>query len=119
MQCKDIPELPVLEFLLKVERGETHWMPTPEMKLGWGDKPIPHRNATWFWSDESTGYRPENSVVRAMPEGVPSKLALAKMAAMIRKGLVDGCPCGCRGDFEITEKGRARTKTHPGRDVSR
>ena len=24
------------------------------------------------------------------------------------KKLIDGCDCGCRGDFEITEKGRIR-----------
>lgn len=107
MQCKDIPEEPILEFLLKVERGETYWTPKPAQKPGWGDKPIAHGNATWFWSRDPDGFQPENSVVRAMPEGVTGKLALAKMKAMIRKGLVDGCPCGCRGDFEITDKGRS------------
>lgn len=106
MQCKDIPEVPVLEFLLKVQRRETHWMPSPDMKPGWGDQPIAHSQATWFWGDEPGDYRPENSVVRSMPLGTNGKLALAKMKAMIRKGLVDGCPCGCRGDFEITDKGR-------------
>lgn len=25
----------------------------------------------------------------------------AKMSAMIRKGLVEGCACGCRGDFQL------------------
>jgi hypothetical protein len=104
MQCKDIPERPVLEFLLKVERGETYWTPQPEMRPGWGDKPIPHTQATWYWDGS---YKPENSVVRAMPEGVTEKLALAKMKAMVRKGLVSGCPCGCRGDFAITDLGRS------------
>ena len=106
MQCKDIPEAPVLEFLVKVANKETHWTPSPDMKPGCGDRPIPHSQATWFWSDDASGYRPENSVVRAMPVGVTGKLALAKMKAMVKKGLVDGCPCGCRGDFEITDKGR-------------
>jgi hypothetical protein len=104
MQCKDIPEHPVLEFLIRVEGGATHWTPQPEQKPGWGDQPIPHSTATWYWDDS---FKPENSVVRAMPEGVTGKLALAKMKAMVRKGLVSGCPCGCRGDFEITDKGRA------------
>jgi hypothetical protein len=36
-----------------------------------------------------------------------SEVALAKMRALIRRGLVDGCRCGCRGDFEITAAGRA------------
>lgn len=81
MQCKDIPETPILQFLLKVKAGKAF--------------------ATWYCGD----FLPENSVVRAMPEGVSGKLAIAKMKAMIKKGLVDGCPCGCRGDFKITDRG--------------
>lgn len=42
-----------------------------------------------------------------MPSDIPDKLALAKMRMLIRKGLVDGCGCGCRGDFELTGKGYA------------
>lgn len=37
--------------------------------------------------------------------GFPEKVVLAKMAALIRRGLLDGCPCGCRGDFELTKQG--------------
>jgi len=70
MQCKDIPEQPVIDFLATLS--------------GLG--------GTWF-----EGY--PNSVQNAMPSGVPEKLARAKMASMIRKGLVLGCACGCRGDF--------------------
>mgnify|MGYP001557831307 FL=1 len=36
----------------------------------------------------------------------PEKVMLAKCASLIRRGLIDGCACGCRGDFRITEKGR-------------
>ena len=103
MQCKDIPIAPVLAFIAKVERGETYWTPSPEMALGWGTDPIPHSSATWFWSED---YKPENSVVRGMPEGVNEKLALAKMRKLIAQGYVSGCACGCRGDFELTDKGR-------------
>jgi len=35
------------------------------------------------------------------------KTLIAKMKNLIRRGLVDGCDCGCRGDFEITRKGVA------------
>lgn len=35
----------------------------------------------------------------AMPN-IPRKVLLAKMRSMIRRGIVDGCACGCRGDFE-------------------
>lgn len=108
MQCKDIPDAPVLRFLAKVAAGETFWTPTPEMKRGWGAAPRPHVNATWYCGE----YTPENSVAHAMPEGTPEKLVLAKMRQMIRRGVVDGCPCGCRGDFEITAKGRKELSVH-------
>lgn len=87
MQCKDIPDAPILRFLTGPFDG---WPAS-----GW---------ATWFWTDD---YRPPNSVLHAMPDGVPEKLGLAKMKQLIRRGLVNGCGCGCRGDFEITDKGRA------------
>ena len=79
MNCKDIPDIPILEFLLKMS----------ESGMGCG---------CWF-----SGF--ENSVRNAMPD-VPDKLAIAKMARLIRRGLVDGCGCGCRGDYVITEKGK-------------
>jgi len=86
VQCKDIPELPILRFLAGPYDG---WA-TP----GCG---------TWFNHDPI----PQNCVLRAMPEGVPEKLALAKMRQMIRKRVIDGCGCGCRGDFRLNEKSRA------------
>lgn len=84
MQCKDIPEKPILEFLRSLNGT---W-------------------ATWF----SETY--DNSVQRAFPaEAKNSKLVLAKMRQMIRKGIVDGCDCGCRGDFVITQKGLEQLAT--------
>lgn len=29
----------------------------------------------------------------------PPKVVLAKLRKLIRKGYIDGCSCGCRGDF--------------------
>jgi len=93
LQCKDIPDWPILHFLAHMPE----WQPgLPK----WG---------TWFWTDD---YQPDNSVLRAMPPGTPPKLALAKMATLIRRGLVNGCTCGCRGDFEITEKGLLILETY-------
>lgn len=37
----------------------------------------------------------------------PAKVVRAKLAALIRRGLITGCTCGCRGDFELTEAGEA------------
>jgi hypothetical protein len=83
-QAKDIPEIPILYWLLYRARNNLKW-------------------GTWF-----RGY--ENSV--PMPEGTPEKLVLAKMRQMIKKGLVNGCGCGCRGDYEITDKGLWFIITH-------
>lgn len=77
MQCKDIPDRPILEFLASNKGYLCNW-----------------------FGDEY-----ERSVTHAMPKPLPDKLALAKMRQMIRRGVVKGCQCGCRGDFEITEKG--------------
>lgn len=35
----------------------------------------------------------------------PEKVLLAKLRSLKRRNLVDGCACGCRGDFSLTEKG--------------
>lgn len=45
-------------------------------------------------------------------EALPPKLFRAKMSNLIKRGLITGCSCGCRGDYEITEKGR-ETMTSP------
>ena len=42
-----------------------------------------------------------------LPREIPYKLRLAKMRGLIKRGLSGGCDCGCRGDFEITDKGLA------------
>ena len=83
MQCKDIPDRAIIAFIESLDGR-------------WG---------TWFDYGEEP---PENSVVRAMPPGTPPKLVRAKMAGLIRRGLISGCACGCRGDFEITDKGRVQ-----------
>lgn len=78
MQCKDIPDGPILRFLAGLKEWATH--------------------------GEWSGSMP--TVERAMPEGTPVKLQVAKMVMLKKRGLVGGCGCGCRGDWEITDKGR-------------
>ncbi|MNR71367.1 hypothetical protein D3C71_19820 [compost metagenome] len=89
MQCKDIPTLDVLQFL--------EFCSTAAFKEcgQWGSS-LMNKDGQPF----------ENSVQQAMPAGVPRKLVQAKMGSLIRRGLVDGCVCGCRGDFELTSRGR-------------
>lgn len=72
IQCKDIADEPILQFLLKAKGNLCSW----------------------------------HSVRNALPENFAAKkLILAKMGQLIKRGLINGCPCGCRGDFQITPKG--------------
>jgi ribosomal protein S19E (S16A) len=85
MKCSDIPDLPVLRFV--------------EKHGGIG--------CNWF------GNRFERSVTHAMPEGTPGKLVRAKMRQLTKAGFIEGCHCGCRGDYELTEKGRQQIQQQP------
>ena len=38
----------------------------------------------------------------AMPD-IPPRLLRAKAKSLIKRGLMTGCTCGCRGDFEVTD----------------
>lgn len=81
LKCKDIPDMPILEFLMEHGGiGCTVW------RQGNG---IPYPRSALF----------------AMPERTPQKLAQAKMGMLMRRGLIKGCNCGCRGDWELTDKG--------------
>lgn len=32
---------------------------------------------------------------------IPGKVVLAKLRSMIRRKVIEGCACGCRGDFQL------------------
>lgn len=83
MKCSDIPDKLILEDLAKFQGKWTMLFGT--------------QFSTWVGSELV-----ERSI---FPEGVNYKLALAKMRLLHKRGLVGGCPCGCRGDFEITDWG--------------
>ena len=34
---------------------------------------------------------------------MPERLVRAKARKLIRRGLLEGCACGCRGDFEVAD----------------
>lgn len=78
MQCKDIPDRPLLEF---IGSHNGQW-------------------CNWYFEDK-------RDVHAAAPFDVPDRLLVAKMRRLIQRGLVDGCGCGCRGDYVLTAKGRA------------
>lgn len=79
MQCKDVADAALLEFLYPLQGQWTLW-------------------SDWYG-------RP--GMKQAFPSGTPRKLMLAKMKKLVDRRLVSGCACGCRGDFEITDKGLA------------
>lgn len=82
MQCKDIPDEPILRWLAaRLDRE-------------------------FVWATSFEGF--ENSVQHAMPEGLPWKVVRAKMCSLIRRGFVTGCESmhNCRGDYELTQKGQ-------------
>lgn len=45
--------------------------------------------------------------------GVPPKVVLAKAKKLIERKVIEGCGCGCRGDFEIP--GETRIESIPAR----
>jgi hypothetical protein len=76
-QAKDVPE-DVILAVLRTKPGKwfTHW-DLPEF-----DNCLPVHAP----------------VLRAFPE----KVLVAKLRAMVRMGLIDGCTCGrCRGDWHV------------------
>lgn len=96
MKCSEVPIRPVLEFVAKVERGETFWYPTAEQVEAFGAR-VAYSSACSFH-----GF--ENSLSNSVPKGI-SAIGVAKR--LIREGLLTGCTCGCRGDFALTNAGRA------------
>ncbi len=41
-----------------------------------------------------------------MYNAFPRKVVIAKLKRLKARGLADGCACGCRGDWQITDAGR-------------
>lgn len=38
--------------------------------------------------------------------GVPPKLILAKARILMKRGIIEGCACGCRGDFSVIDQNK-------------
>ena len=72
MQAKDLPDADVLAVIHRLETDGQY-----------GDK------RRWVMRGE---------VEAAFPDA-PWKVVLAKCRSLIKRGLIGGCPCGCRGDF--------------------
>src|SRR5690349_3703343 len=93
MQAKDIPDEAVVELVRSCVEGRCN-----------GDE-------TWGWHGGRPGYKADDSkpatghwanrwdIAKALK--LPDKIVLAKLRKLIRRGLITGCACGCRGDFEL------------------
>lgn len=100
MKCKDLSTEHILTVLSKYQGQWSFWVDDDILRFR--DK------------------RGERIVVKVFPTlVVPRKLMLRKWQKLVKQNLVGGCACGCRGDFEITDKGLAligkrRTKKYSG-----
>lgn len=84
IQAKDIDDRRVLTIISDLMAAEYRERPRPDEYL-W----------TMVWDIE-----------KRLPD-VPGKVLAAKLEALVRRGLIDGCTCGCRGDFFLLPAGRA------------
>lgn len=48
------------------------------------------------------GWAPASDVARYL--GFPLKVVLAKARRLIKRGVIGGCACGCRGDFHYPKQ---------------
>lgn len=96
MKASDIPDNVFLEIVREFNEGRAPDEHFPE-RVAWPGTSIEFVIPAWTL----TGGR--WATVWDMEErlGAPTKIVLAKARSLIRRGLMDGCACGCRGDFEV------------------
>ncbi len=82
LEAKDIPDFDLVRLVDTCQH---------ERQIEWGTEHLP-----WCHRQDLEAKLPL----------VPPKVILAKCRALIRRGFITGCTCGCRGDFELTDKGR-------------
>lgn len=78
-----------------------------------------HQGEWAFWHIDDLSFHSEPGKKYPIAPGFPYKLIHAKFKKLYKRGLIGGCDCGCRGDFEITDKGleligRPRVKRYTG-----
>lgn len=92
-QAKDIDDRFFLACVEWASREALPPQPSQWKQLPWEPRACPHWVFTWN--------------LECMLPVFPVELIRAKAGALIRRGLLDGCDCGCRGDFELTPAGAA------------
>lgn len=97
-QAKDIPDLLMLRVVRSLSRAEGVAYPDDDHENCYTN---PNRDEAW-----TMVWDVEDSMALHMPE-VPDKVVRAKLATLADRGLLDGCDCGCRGDWYCTPEGLA------------
>lgn len=95
MQAKDISDEAMVEGVRACVEARCDY----PMDAGWhGGRPgysyDPDRPARGHWANLW-------DLARLFPDA-PEKVVLAKLRKLIKRGLITGCTCGCRGDFELS-----------------
>jgi hypothetical protein len=92
VKAADIPDVELLAAIAEVTRRRTDASGAP-----WG-LGANRWDIGWVLS----GYEGLAQFTDPAPEmRYPEKVVLAKARSLVRRGLLLGCPCGCRGDFEV------------------
>ena len=61
------------------------------------------RDQPYWASKDSTAVWAPLWYVEEAVSGAPPKVVLAKLRSMVKRGLILGCACGCRGDFRFED----------------
>lgn len=97
MQAKDIPDIEMLRAVERCGRAG-----------GVSDEPLLQQLPDGTVTDKSHyGHSSWAMVwdIELQFPAVPEKVVGAKLKTLMRRGLIDGCDCGCRGDWHLTEAG--------------
>jgi hypothetical protein len=91
--ARDIPDATMLGVIWQLQH--TPYWPFDDFK-------DPHWVSQWDLAGalRLAGYRAHHGI-----NEMPSALIRAKADRLIQRELLDGCTCGCRGDFELTAAG--------------
>lgn len=98
MKASDISDAQILEIIRQCSDCECSYPMTAGYHGG--------RSGYGYDPDDQHGHRLSRWDL-AWKLLAPEKVVQAKIRKLIRRGLTDGCGCGCRADLEITQAGRA------------
>lgn len=85
MQAKDIRDADLLELIRRLSNG---------FPVAFNDFGV-YRS---FKSSSATVFD-----IESLWGTIPPKVIRAKLKSLLKRGLITGCVCGCRGDFEVVD----------------